>query len=177
MSFTKSGCPFGLAAASPEGEFFHECETWKAKALAELEELNPDAVLLSSTRATTARESIPDGYQELWWHLNDLDIDVIGLRDLPRLPYRGAECLESMDAVECTSPAAVSLDEVDPASQLELPPNVTLLDLTENVCPDGACDAVVGNVLVYWDHSHITATYAATLTPAVERALLEATGW
>ncbi|MGW9555292.1 acyltransferase family protein [Nocardiopsis sp. NPDC055551] len=178
VSFTKSGCPFGLATSTRDGEVFQECEVWKADALAELEELNPDAVLLSSTRAFADREVVQEGYTEMWWHLNDLGIDVIGLRDLPRLPYRGAECLESTEAVECTSPVSRSLREVDPAAQLEeLPPNVTLLDLTEHVCPDGACDAVVGNVLVYWDHSHITATYAATLTPVVESALLEATGW
>ncbi|MBR8740682.1 acyltransferase family protein [Nocardiopsis sp. MG754419] len=178
VSFTKSGCPFALAPATRDGGPFPECEVWKDKALAELEELNPDAVLLSSTRAFTHEEVIQEGYTELWWHLNDLGIDVIGLRDLPRLPYRGAECLEATDAAECTSPASLSQQEVDPATLVEdVPPNVTLLDLTEHVCPAGDCDAVVGNVLVYWDHSHITATYADTLTPVVEDALVEATGW
>ena len=177
VSFTKSGCPFTLAPATRDGHWSTECETWKAGALAELEELRPDAVLLSSTRATPDRETVPQGYVELWWHLNDLGIDVIGLRDLPRLPYRGAECLEAGDAQGCTSPASRSLEEVDPATLVDLPPNVNLLDLTEHVCPGGACDAVVGNVLVYWDHSHITATYARSLTPVVEEALLGATGW
>lgn len=178
VSFTKSGCQFSLATSTRDDAVFQECEEWKAEALAELEELNPDAVLVSSTRATPTRETVPEGYPEMWWHLNALGIEVIGLRDLPRLPYRGAECLESTEEVECTSPAALSLQEVDPAARLEeLPPNVTLMDLTEHVCPGGDCDAVVGNVLVYWDHSHITATYAATLAPAVESALSEATGW
>ena len=177
VSFTKSGCPFTLAPSTRDGRPFTECEVWKTKALAELEGLDPDAVLLSSTRATTNRETVPDGYVDLWWHLSGLDIDVVGLRDLPRLPYRGAECLEGGDALECTSPVARSHEEVDPASLVEVPPDMTLVDLTEHVCPGGACDAVVGNVLVYWDHSHITATYAHTLTPVVEEALLAATGW
>ncbi|MEU3024924.1 acyltransferase family protein [Nocardiopsis alba] len=177
VSFTKSGCPFGLAPSTRDGAPFEECEVWKEKALAELEELNPDAVLLSSTRAFVDGEAVEDGYTDLWWHLNDLGIDVVGLRDLPRLPYRGGECVEAGDPAECTSPASRSLATVDPATLEELPPNVELMDLTEYVCPGGSCDAVVGNVLVYWDHSHITATYARTLTPMVEKALLEATGW
>lgn len=177
VSFTKSGCPFALAPVTQDGRGFTECQTWKAGALAELEDLNPDAVLLSSTRATVDQETVPQGYVDLWWHLNDLGIDVIGLRDLPRLPYRGAECLKTGGVQGCTSPASRSLDEVDPATLVDLPPNVRPLDLTEHVCPDGTCDAVVGNVLVYWDHSHITATYARSLTPVVEEALLGVTGW
>ncbi|WP_017589402.1 acyltransferase family protein [Nocardiopsis ganjiahuensis] len=177
VSFTKSGCQFSTDTAHRDGEVFHECEVWKSKAMAELEELRPDAVLTSSTRATLDGETVHDGFLEVWWWLEELGIDVIGLRDLPRLPYQGAECVESNPAEQCASPVTASQADVDPATRVELPPNVTLMDLTGHVCPGGSCDAVVGNILVFWDHSHVTATYARTLGPAMEEALAEATGW
>ncbi|GAB3707630.1 acyltransferase family protein [Nocardiopsis oceani] len=177
VSFTKSGCPFGMDQSYRDGEPFEECETWKAKAMAELEELQPDAALLSSTRSTRASDEVHPGYTDVWWWLNDLGIDVVGIRDLPRLPYQGAECVESSPLESCTVPVSESHEDVDPATRVELPPNVTLADLTEHVCPDDSCDAVVGNVMVFWDHSHVTATYAETLAPVMEETLVQATGW
>ncbi|MFE1166973.1 acyltransferase family protein [Nocardiopsis sp. NPDC058789] len=177
VSFSKSGCQFSTDTSHRDGVVFDECEVWKARAMAELEELRPDAVLTSSTRATLDGERVHDGYLGMWEWLDGLGVEVIGLRDLPRLTYQGAECVESGPVDQCVSPVSASQEEVDPATLVTLPPNVTLMDLTDQVCPDGYCEAVVGNILVFWDHSHITATYAGTLAPAMEKALVEATGW
>lgn len=177
VSFTKSGCQFSTETAYRDGAVFDECEVWKAKALAEVEDLRPGAVLTSSTRSTLNGETVHDGFLGVWERLDGLDIEVIGLRDLPRLPYKGAECLEAGPVDQCVSAVSASQEDVDPATRIDLPPNVTLMDLTEHVCPGGACNAVVGNILVYWDHSHVTATYASTLGPVMEEALVAATGW
>jgi hypothetical protein len=48
---------------------------------------------------------------------------------------------------------------------------VRLLDPTPVVCPGGNCPAVVGDVLVYRDSVHFTATFAATLTPWLKTEL------
>ncbi|MEU3016665.1 acyltransferase family protein [Nocardiopsis sp. NPDC007018] len=177
VSFTKSGCQFSTDTSYRDGVVFDECEVWKAAAMAELEELRPDAVLTSSTRATLNGERVHDGFLDMWAWLDGLGVEVLGLRDLPRLTYQGAECVESGPVDRCASPVSASQAETDPAAEADLPPNVTLMDLTDQVCPGGTCDAVVGNILVFWDHSHVTATYARTLAPAMEEALVEATGW
>jgi peptidoglycan/LPS O-acetylase OafA/YrhL len=177
VSFTKSGCQFSTDTPYRDGEVFTECQEWDAKAMAELERLRPDAVFTSSTRATPAGETVPEGYGERWLQLREWGIDVVGMRDLPRLGYQSAECVERGNPDRCTSPATFSQAPTDPVAEADLPDNVTTMDLTAYVCPSGECDAVVGNVLVFWDHSHMTATYARTLTPMVEEALLEATGW
>jgi hypothetical protein len=39
------------------------------------------------------------------------------------------------------------------------------LDLTDHFCTPTVCPAVTGNVLIYWDNLHMTATYARTLVP------------
>ena len=178
VSFTKSGCQFSTDVATRDGAEFTECQEWDAKAVEKLEELSPDAVLTSSTTANPSGERLPDGFVERWEHLGDLGIDVIGIRDLPRRDYQTAECVERGIPQDCTSPSDYSQASEDPAQdRADLPSHVTTFDLTDYVCPEGRCDAVVGNVLVFWDHSHMTATYARTLTPMMEQALRGATGW
>lgn len=177
LSFTKSGCQFSTQAPTRGGEPFPECEAWNAEAMEILERERPDAVFTSSTRASPAGERVHEGFVERWRQLDALGVDVIGVRDLPRRDSAGAECVESRPLEECASPVRYSQEATDPASAADLPDNVTLVDLTGHVCPQGACDAVIGNVLVFWDHSHMTATYSSTLAPVMEEALREATGW
>jgi len=177
LSFTKSGCQFSTDAPTRGGEPFPECEAWNAEAMEILERERPDAVFTSSTRASPAGERVHDGFVERWRQLDALGIEVIGVRDLPRRDSAGAECVESRPLEECVSPAEYSQGATDPASVADLPDNVTLVDLTEYVCPGGRCDAVIGNVLVFWDYSHMTATYSATLGPVMDEALRGATGW
>ncbi|MEV2275216.1 acyltransferase family protein [Nocardiopsis sp. NPDC049922] len=177
VSFTKSGCQFSADVPMRDGAVFTECQEWDALAMEELERLRPDAVLTSSTRAAPGNERVPPGFVERWRRLEELGIDVVGLRDLPRRDYAGAECVESRPLGECTSPASYSQAAADPAARTDLPDNVRVFDLTAYVCPEGACDAVVGNMLVFWDRTHMTATYSRTLAPMMEEGLLEATGW
>ena len=48
-------------------------------------------------------------------------------------------------------------------------PKVRTLDLDKLVCPlFPTCDAIIGGVIVKWDKSHITNTFALTLAPAVD---------
>jgi hypothetical protein len=49
-----------------------------------------------------------------------------------------------------------------------------LIDLTAEICPGELCRAVIGDALVYRDKSHLTATFARTLTPWIEIGLAEA---
>ncbi|PZU45091.1 MAG: hypothetical protein DI571_06675, partial [Arsenicicoccus sp.] len=53
----------------------------------------------------------------------------------------------------------------------DLPDNVSFVDLVDELCTDTTCPAVAGNVVVYSDHSHVTATYMRTLAPALDAEL------
>lgn len=178
LTLTRSGCLFG-ADDPDDGRQDPDCREWNEQAMDTLERLRPDVVVTSSTRTRTHEEEhVPEGYLRTWQRLDDLGIDVVGIRDLPRREASGADCVADGGLPEdCAEPALRSLAAHDPAARADLPANVTLVDLTEAVCPDGRCDAVIGNVLVFWDHSHMTATYARTLTPQMLLALKEATGW
>jgi hypothetical protein len=49
--------------------------------------------------------------------------------------------------------------------------HVRMIDLFDAVCPTDQCAAVIGNVLVYRQGAHITATYVKTLAPRLADAL------
>jgi hypothetical protein len=63
----------------------------------------------------------------------------------------------------------------NPAGRIALPSNVHVLDLSRYFCDATTCGPVVGNVMIYRDRTHITATYMRSLAPALQRALTEAT--
>ena len=48
-----------------------------------------------------------------------------------------------------------------------------VVDLTDYLCPDGTCSPVIGNIVVYLDHDHITATYARTLALLLREQLAD----
>ena len=51
---------------------------------------------------------------------------------------------------------------------------VTLLDLTDRICPGERCPVVIGHVAVHRSGDHLTATYAATLAHEVARGVEDA---
>lgn len=53
-------------------------------------------------------------------------------------------------------------------------PGTRLIDVNHEICPSGLCRAVIGNVIVFRDNQHLTATYDRTLSPWVEPGLKKA---
>lgn len=179
-NITKSSCQFSTdTPLTTDGQVYSECLEWRENLMRELTELRPDVVLTSSTRATPDQgEQTFPGFVERWRQLDELGIDVIGVRDLPRVEAEGAECLSRRTAEECTSPVSYSHAPTDPALELTgVPDNVTFIDMTPYVCPEGECPPVIGNVLVYYDDAHLTATYSRTLAPLLEDEIVRATNW
>ena len=53
---------------------------------------------------------------------------------------------------------------------------VTTIDMSDTICPDGArCSAVIGNVLVYRQGTHITRSFIDSAQAQLADALHEAT--
>jgi len=51
------------------------------------------------------------------------------------------------------------------------------LDMSDAVCRPDICRAVEGNVLLYHDSHHLSATYMRTMTAELGRQVGAATGW
>jgi peptidoglycan/LPS O-acetylase OafA/YrhL len=176
---TKSACQFSTETPlKTDGTLNESCIVWNEDVVEALDELRPDLVVTLATRAFSKGEQIYPGFVDRWRMLDDWGVQVMALRDLPRLDGLLPECLEQHAVEDCSTPVDFSRSEQDRTADYEdVPPNVTFVDLAEHVCPDGVCPAVIGNVLTFRDSSHLTATYSATLAPAVEEAVRAVTGW
>jgi hypothetical protein len=75
----------------------------------------------------------------------------------------------------CSLPKDEAILAVDPVSMAAArSPAVTLADMNRFICPGNRCMPIVGNVLVYRDKHHLTATYATTLASALEPFVIKA---
>ncbi|MDQ0095905.1 acyltransferase family protein [Paeniglutamicibacter psychrophenolicus] len=75
-----------------------------------------------------------------------------------------AECSGSAEEWEWMDPLVAAAERAPHE-------NVAVIDPTRYFCQDGTCPAVIGGVVVYFDASHITATYASTLAAFLEADL------
>jgi len=113
---------------------------------------------------------------------------VLAIRDNPRFDRSMPDCVQSAGVQTalaqesagetCGVPRAEVYASVPPWAHLpEVPPNVRFLDLADRVCGPDLCPAVIGNVLVYLDDNHLTASYSASMAPLVEGDVLAALGF
>ncbi|MGX9900268.1 SGNH hydrolase domain-containing protein [Arthrobacter sp. SA17] len=148
---------------------------------------HPDMVITTSTRAgytDTDPEYLDPGWTPTVKKFTNAGVPVFAIRDTPRMDRRGAvaapDCLaeEPNDVAQCYVPRSDVFDPVSPTDEIkDQLPNVIFADFSDYFCNTDKCPAVIGNVLVYKDGNHVTATYAKTLTPMIEKAFLAATGW
>ncbi|MCX2746229.1 acyltransferase family protein [Arthrobacter sp. MI7-26] len=179
-SITKGFCPLGEDTAA---DITQSCVDFNKATLAEVLRMKPDVVVTTSTR-TNAQSDIPERLDPSWVTevktLNDAGIQVVALRDTPRTAEPVPACLEKNPGayIACGSQRAEIYSEDSPTAAVagELT-NTKFLDLSKYFCPDANCPAVIGNVIVYKDDNHVTATYMKTLTPYFEKAFMAATGW
>ncbi|MBN3453158.1 acyltransferase [Mycobacterium sp. DSM 3803] len=188
-TYLKMGCPLTtkdvpLIAGSPD--LYPQCRTWSDNALARIIADRPDYVFFTSTRPilTGPGDYVPDYYLGIWDELSANGIRMLGMRDTPWMLKQGwffspVDCLAAGgDADGCGLPRYEALAERNPTlDHLADYPLMTALDLSDAVCGPDMCRAVEGNVLVYHDAHHLSATYVRTLTRELGRQLRGATRW
>ena len=146
------------------------CHEWNEALMYRLEQNPPDLVVTTSTVSDGGGEFTPDGYVEQWQNLQALGVQVVGIRDTPRWMRDPVDCLwvNPDDMSTCSVPRSQILDPIDPASlRTDLPSNVTLIDVNNLICLGDSCPAVMGDTVVYWDLSHLSATFSASLADAL----------
>ncbi|MUK87356.1 acyltransferase family protein [Ornithinibacillus sp. L9] len=171
INMTKSACRF----TTSEDDIEEDCQNWNKKVIPELVELNPDLVFATADIGST--QTIPNGYVEQWKKLEEHNISVFAIRDNAWLNFDPAVCAEEnySNYLECSVDQEDVLPKVGAWDKLDnKPSNVFYYDLSEYFCEDGRCDIVVGNILVYRDSHHITATYARSLAPVLKPYIMNA---
>ncbi|WP_227394331.1 acyltransferase family protein [Jeotgalibacillus aurantiacus] len=167
--YNKDACRF--SKDDFDGTLTESCMDWNNEVIEPLKQDPPD--LIFTTANVNRNEYVPEGYLEMWREFEGIS-NVFAIRDNPRMPMDPPVCVEETPG-ECSIPREEGLSEEAPWETTEnIPSNVYFADLSEYFCTDEECPSVIGNVLIYRDNHHITATYAKTMAPALEEKIMEA---
>lgn len=119
----------------------------------------------------------PAEYQEAWRPIAAAGNRLAGIVDNPRQSKDALACLSRDDdeSGECGTPRAAAFGYLEHIESLaQSIPGTTVIDLSAYYCKDDFCPSVIGNVIVYRDQHHLTATFARTLAQPVEDGLRRA---
>ncbi|WP_260851087.1 acyltransferase family protein [Rhodococcus sp. WB9] len=186
VSYLKMGCPLNLGEPMLGDQPYPDCRDWSAEVLDRLRDDRPDAVFSTATRPSPdgPGDITPDDYTQVWARYADFGLLFLGIRDTPWLhrdgvPYRAIDCLaDGGDADSCGMPRDAVLAASNPAAAAAaLFPLVHLLDLSDAVCDVTICRVVEGNILLYHDSHHLSATYVRSLIPELDRQIGATTAW
>jgi len=180
---TKSSCPMvDTPIYYPRiGREYSECDHWRDALLAQVASIKPDLVVFGSTYTTgfTQTQWI-EGTSRVLKLIAPSSGHVFIMRGTPVLAFDGPSCLEprswlyrklSPRAAACISPARDDRSDAvfhwlqEASRQFD---NVSMVDMTDVICPGGTCRAESNGTIAYRDFQHLTASYARTLAPAME---------
>ncbi|ABM14486.1 acyltransferase family protein [Mycolicibacterium vanbaalenii] len=189
VTYLKMGCPLSAERAPRipgSGELYPQCFDWVQAAMREIVSDRPDFVFTTVTRPRDAQpgDVMPDVYLPIWQAFAESGVKVLGMRDTPWLvrngePFFPSDCLaDGGDATTCGMPRALVLDDVNPAADLTKRfPMMGMIDMSNALCRDDYCRAAEGNILIYRDSHHLSATYVRSMAPELGRRIGALTGW
>ncbi|TCP46862.1 hypothetical protein EV191_113141, partial [Tamaricihabitans halophyticus] len=180
VEMLRSACPFSTRSEVVRGS--QGCIDWNAAAAEEIIDMQPDAVFTMATREVREglTEHTPPGFVEQWRKLDAAGIPVIGMRDNPRFEFEPVDCVDQRGADDpgCAAQRDAVLAPKPPyAAMPDVPDNVRFIDMSDYVCEERTCPPVIGNVYVYMDNNHLSATYLKTMSPILARELDRAMKW
>ena len=167
---------------------YRSCDEFRENLLDHLEETKPDAVVMVNsngsagsqvdakgrrTPASTWIDAATAGLIRSVERLDAAGIDVVLVENpaKPGADEHGTECLINGGSVEeCSFDDRPRVGAYERAYR-RLDPKASLVRVNTQVCPDGRCVPVLGNLIVWRDDSHFTKSYAETLAPVFTRAL------
>ena len=178
-TFTKSACPFITGAVERSGELYAECTEWNRNTLAALIALQPDLVVTGKFTSTHLRgdggpgsndERVVEGLAASWQALGDAGIPVLAIEHTPRMVSEIPECVATNpdNPETCGRTLSEATARYDPqVDAARLVDTAQTVNLNTVICGSEFCPPIVGNVLVYRDAHHLSATFSRTLGPAL----------
>ncbi|MFF5033774.1 acyltransferase family protein [Nocardia salmonicida] len=184
--YLKMGCPLTLAEdATYKGEPIPDCRYWSTEVINRLDADRPDWVFTTGTRPRDeGGDETPADYLAVWTALSDRGLNVVAIRDTPWLRrgtvrYKATDCLAGGgNRRSCGMRREDALDPINPGLQpASAFPSVFPIDMTDAVCEPTLCAVAEGNILIYHDEHHLTASYSRSLAGPLGRELQPILGW
>jgi len=181
LSFTKVSCRFvDLPIMSRElVREYTECETWRERVVERLIEEDPAFVVVASARGMAVMEPGDDDPTRQGEAMARLLVRIPGkivvLADTPQSIYDVPACISRnlTDVTRCETPigSAFNWRRLRLERAAADASGATLVDMTDWICPVARCPVVIGDILVYRDVHHMTATFAASLSDPLRAAI------
>ena len=180
VNWTKSACPPAELTVfnTTLKRDYTECNTWRALTLKRIAALHPDVVVVTGSEDLAAANVSPSAYANATVAtLRELQkttsAKIIYFEDTPYPGYNMADCVAGhlSDVKVCNF--SLSHAYTDPARHnatrlaIEKLAGVSIIDPRLWICAATECPAVVGNLLVYRDQSHISVEFSDWLTPMI----------
>ncbi|GHG45413.1 acyltransferase [Flavimobilis marinus] len=176
--FAKAGCPVQNIRPRDDDSRFSdpECVRWRAASIEAIHDLRPELVVVSSlhTYLPDKAETLA-AWEDSLERLREAGAPIAYLRDTPNPEEDIPTCISSAfdDWSRCSFPHDGVEEPVIQEAITGRQAGVTVIDLLPLFCDGAQCAAVRNGLLLYRDDSHITATAARSLAPALEAALRE----
>ncbi|MEL4317609.1 acyltransferase family protein [Leifsonia sp. YIM 134122] len=180
-TYTKSGCRSEETVAAWNSTDNPSCSLWRDDTVARLMADPPDVIVLANhlgpqpgRNAAVMEDHWTTGLSAVLDRLPTSSLVVI-LADSPEFTSSPVLCLSSHldDADGCSTPRSTALNPAirDAQRTAAAQHGAVVIDLTDFLCNESTCPAVIGRTLVYSDEHHLTATFSQTLAPAITQRL------
>ena len=183
VGLTKGGCsPAEVHIYSQASNSkYPECDEWREQTLKRIAEKERPDMIVTSTRPTyqvlqdgeklrgrTRDETLKRGYVSTLEKLRRTGAEVVVIKDIPHPDKNIPECVarSPRNPENCAIPRSKAFDylPINALAAMEVE-GVRLIDPTPVLCNEKACPAVIGDVLIYRNGTHLTATHGRTLAP------------
>ncbi len=179
---TKKACPDAEipTAQDPNG---NDCAAWRRDVIDLIAGIHPDLVIMSSYRYKQVGSSSGRDPDAVWQEGIDLTVSKVRpltthlllLGDSPTpqddIPSCLAGNLSSVGQCMSSRDNAVRPGRLAVERAVAQKYDADFIPTSDWICTDSACPVVIGNVLMYRDNSHITATASEFLSPFIEAAV------
>jgi peptidoglycan/LPS O-acetylase OafA/YrhL len=187
VQLTKPGCivPDFPNYSNALGREYTECAEYRQFALEQIEEIQPDMVVVTSARkgvmlsdngeptkdAGSIQTAWSDGLDRTLGEIRPNTDRLVVLGDIAYANEPGLDCLAANpnDADKCHVPfdEAVLADHNRMEEEIALANNAEYVDLIPLFCTDDTCPAVIGGLTTRRDALHVNENYALWLSQAL----------
>ena len=195
LSLTMSACsPSDIPGWDPSNSsVMKNCTLWRADSLKKISAAKPLVVVVAGTRGFETVDSHGKlllgqakvaawraGMQRTADQLKLASKNIIYIGDAPLSMVDPPVCLSAhpKNALDCATPLAKAIDNnwIAEETAMTIQERISFIDPGLWICPTSPCPVVLGNLLIYMDGGHFTATFSAALASRLRRAISVATG-
>lgn len=190
VTITKAACPaLDLRTYNPVlHREYHECETWRDRAIARIKELRPALLVMASASYYDVDPAVrAEALARFSFRLRPNVETLVVVRDTPRPGFNVPSCLARAEWRGADGRATCTYgresERVWYEGQMQAERTVLArhrgsyyVDLSRSLCSSERCEVVRGPLVLFSDAHHLTASFAATLAEPLQEALQDALG-